>query len=186
MHLSMLSRQGAGEAGHGVGIWHFSKICLQIPCPRANHSSQMQPNSPTQGCTCQKSQGWTQERHNKNRVLKKRRRRRLRKRYLKMNSRCLKLYRAYSVSFNSSTVAWQISLELNSKGLYQSSGKEKENCCFVFPSSIKREIRHFHVVVVQRLQEMYKRAWCTCKVVVLPIQTYWFFAVPVAVAVVVA
>ena len=41
-------------------------------------------------------------------------------------------------------------LELDSKGLYQSSRKEKETCCFVFPSSTKREIRHFHVVVVQR------------------------------------
>ena len=43
-------------------------------------------------------------------------------------------------------------LWMNSKGLFQSSGKEKENCCFVFPSSTKREIRHFHVVVVQRRQ----------------------------------
>ena len=43
-------------------------------------------------------------------------------------------------------------MELYSKGLYQSSGKEKENCCFVFPSATKREIRHFHVVVVQRRQ----------------------------------
>ena len=33
-----------GEAGHGVGIWHFSKICHEIPCPRANHSSQMHKN----------------------------------------------------------------------------------------------------------------------------------------------
>ena len=41
-------------------------------------------------------------------------------------------------------------LELDSKGLYQSSRKEKETCCFGFPSSTKREIRHFHVVVVQR------------------------------------
>ena len=32
------------EAGHGVGIWHFSKICRQIPCPQANHSSQMHKN----------------------------------------------------------------------------------------------------------------------------------------------
>ena len=45
---------------------------------------------------------------------------------------------------------WQLFLELNSKRLYQSSGKEKESCCLVFPSSTKREIRHFHVVVVQR------------------------------------
>ena len=40
-----------GEAGHGVGMWLFSKICNQISCPRANHSSQMQPNFPTLGCT---------------------------------------------------------------------------------------------------------------------------------------
>ena len=53
----------------------------------------------------------------------------------KVNSRCLKRYRA---------------LELNSKGLHQSSGKEKGSCCLVFPSPTKREIRHFHVVVVQR------------------------------------
>ena len=47
---------------------------------------------------------------------------------------------------------WHISLEWNSKRLYQSLGKEKENCCFVIPSSTKREIRRFHVVVVQRRQ----------------------------------
>ena len=45
-----------------------------------------------------------------------------------------------------------MSLELNSKGLYQSSGKEKQDCCFVLPSSTKREIRRFHIVVVQRRQ----------------------------------
>ena len=43
-------------------------------------------------------------------------------------------------------------LELNSIGLYQSLGKEKESCCLVFPSSTKREIRRSHVVVVQRQQ----------------------------------
>ena len=43
-------------------------------------------------------------------------------------------------------------MELNSKGLYQSSGKEKDCCCLVFPSSTKREITHFHVLVVQRRQ----------------------------------
>ena len=36
------------------------------------------------------------------------------------------------------------------EGLYQSSGKRKENDCLVFPSSTKREIMYFHVVVVQR------------------------------------
>ena len=43
-------------------------------------------------------------------------------------------------------------LELNSKGLYQSSGKGKQDGCFVLPSSTKREIRRFHIVVVQRRQ----------------------------------
>ena len=45
---------------------------------------------------------------------------------------------------------WRIFLELNSKGLYQSSEKEKEGHCIVFTSSTKSEIRQFHVVVVQK------------------------------------
>ena len=53
-------------------------------------------------------------------------------------------------------------LDLNSKGLYQSSGKEKESCCLVFPFSTKRE---FHVVVVRRRQRNVQKACCTCKVV---------------------
>ena len=44
---------------------------------------------------------------------------------------------------------WQILLELNSKRLYESSGKERERRCLEFTSSTKQEIRHFHVVVVQ-------------------------------------
>ena len=69
----------------------------------------------------------------------------------KVNSRCLKRYRACSISFNSSNISkffcsWIL------KGLYQSSGKEKESCRLLFTSSTKREIRHFHVVVVQRQQ----------------------------------
>ena len=43
-------------------------------------------------------------------------------------------------------------MESNSKGLHQSSGKEKESCCLLFPPSTKREIRQSHVVVVQRRQ----------------------------------
>ena len=68
-----------------------------------------------------------------------------------MNSRCLKLHRAYSISFNSSNVG-KFFFELSSIGLHQSSRKEKESCCRLFPSSTKREIRQFHVVVVQRRQ----------------------------------
>ena len=40
-------------------------------------------------------------------------------------------------------------LELDAKGLHQSSGKEKQSCCLVFASSLKGEIRKFHVVVLQ-------------------------------------
>ena len=49
-------------------------------------------------------------------------------------------------------------LELNSKGLHQSSGKEKESCCLLVPSSTKREIRQFHVVVVQRRKRNVQRS----------------------------
>ena len=41
-------------------------------------------------------------------------------------------------------------MELNSKRQHQSSGKEKESCCLLAPSSSKRKIRQFHVVVMQR------------------------------------
>ena len=43
---------------------------------------------------------------------------------------------------------WWIFLEFNSKGLYQSSEKEKGSRCLVFTFSTKSEIRQFHVVVV--------------------------------------
>ena len=78
----------------------------------------------------------------------RRRRRRLRKRHLELNLRCLKFYRAYSISSN----VGNFFLEVSSRGLYQSSGKEKGSCFLVFPSSTNREIRHVHVVVVQRRQ----------------------------------
>ena len=81
--------------------------------------------------------------------LKQQRRRRLRKRHLKSEFALLQtLSRLFHLVYF--VKCWQMFLELNSKGLYQSSGKEKESCCLVFPSSTKREIRHFHVVVVQR------------------------------------
>ena len=46
-------------------------------------------------------------------------------------------------------------LELNSKELYQSSEKEKESCCLVFPSSTKREMRHFR----NRKLKQRRRRW---------------------------
>ena len=63
---------------------------------------------------------------------------------------CFKLYHAYCTSFSSSNVG--NFFELNSKRLYRGSEKEKESRCLVFSSSVKREIRQFHVVVVQSLQ----------------------------------
>ena len=46
----------------------------------------------------------------------------------------------------------KIFLELNSKRLYQNSGREKESHCLVFTSSTQREIRHFHVVIMLQQQ----------------------------------
>ena len=43
-NLSMKRQCWSGEAGHGVGIWHFSKIYRQSPCTQANHLTQMHKN----------------------------------------------------------------------------------------------------------------------------------------------
>ena len=68
-------------------------------------------------------------------------------------------------------------LELNSERLHRSSGKERESRRLVFTSSTKLDIRYFHVVVVQWQNTMYKKAWCTCIVVVLPrMKAYWFLS----------
>ena len=83
--------------------------------------------------------------------LSRQRRRRLRKRQLKSEFALLQtLSRLFHLVYF--VKCWQMFLELNSKGLYQSSGKEKESCCLVFPSSTKREFKHFHVAVVQQRQ----------------------------------
>ena len=84
-------------------------------------------------------------------IREKQRRRRVRKRHSKSEFALLQtLSRLFHlVQF---VKFWQMFLELNSKRLYQSSGKGKECRCFVFTSSTKREIRHFHVVVVLRRQ----------------------------------
>ena len=74
---------------------------------------------------------------------------------------------------------------MNSKGLDQNSGKEKESRSLVFTSSTKREIRQFHVVVVQRRQGkvpksvMHVQSCCFANLNLL------FFIVLVAVVVVV-
>ena len=77
---------------------------------------------------------------------------------------------------------------VNSKGLYLRSEKEKENCCLVFTSSIKRETRWFHVVVVQQRQRNVQKSVTHVQSCCFPYLnlTYRFFAVLVAVPVVVA
>ena len=81
--------------------------------------------------------------------LKQLRRRRIQKRHLK------KWIRAASnfIALVPSRLIRQMLaffLEVNFKGLYQSSRKEKDSCRLVFPFSKKREMRHFNVVSVQR------------------------------------
>ena len=67
-----------------------------------------------------------------NRELKQQRRRRLQKRHFKSEFALLQtlsrsLHLVYFVKY------WQMFLELNSKGLYQSSEKEKQSCCLALP-----------------------------------------------------
>ena len=65
---------------------------------------------------------------------------------------------------------WRIFQELNSEGLYRRTRKEKESHCLVF-TSCQREIRHLHVIVMQkRKRNVPKKTWCTCKFVVLLIE----------------
>ena len=110
-------------------------------------------------------------------IKQQRRRRRKRKHHLKSEFALLQsLSRLFHLVWF--VKRWQFFLELNSKGLYQSSGKEKESGCLVFPSSTKRQFRHFHVVVVQQRQRNVQKN-------VIHVQSC-FFAVLVAVAVVLA
>ena len=83
-----------------------------------------------------------------------------------MCSCCFTLYRAYSISFNSSNVG-EFSVELNSEGLYQSLGKEKEGRSLVFTSFTKRKISQFHVVVMQRRQINVPKS-------VVHVRSFWF------------
>ena len=119
------------------------------------------------------------------RELNQRRRRRLRKRHFKSE---FALPQTLSRSFHlvQFVNSCQTFLELNSKGLYQSSGKEKESSR-MFPSSTKREIRLVHVVVVQRrLRNVQKSVMHVQSCCSANLNLLLFFAIVVAVAVVVA
>ena len=80
-----------------------------------------------------------------------------------MNSLCLKLYHAYSNSFSSSNVGkcfWSWILKTVSKF----RKRKGRSLSLVFTSSTKREIRHFHVVVVQRRRRNVQKkhdSWAT-------------------------
>ena len=131
---------------------------------------------------------WSPKRSTTIRSSSNNRRRRLRKRHLKSKVALLQTISSL-VHLVQLLKCWQLFLELNSKRLYQSSGKEKETRCLVFPpSSTKREMRHFHVVVVQRrlrnVQKSVMHVQSRCFVNLN--QLLFFFAVLVAVAVVVA
>ena len=98
----------------------------------------------------------------------------------KKNFRCFKLYLVYSVSFNSSNVGkffWSWILRL-----YRGSRKEIENRCPMSTSSTKREIRHFHVVVVQWRQRnvqksvMYLQSCCFASLNLLLVDVTVVFA----------
>ena len=83
--------------------------------------------------------------------LKQQRRRQLRRPHLKSEVALLQtLSRLFHVV--QFVKCWHFFLQINSKRLYQSSGKEKECRRLVFTSSPKRVIMHFHPVVVHRQQ----------------------------------
>ena len=77
---------------------------------------------------------------------------------------------------------------LTPKGLYLSLESEKENYCVVFTYSIKREreIRKFHVAVVQRRLRNVQKSVMAVQSCCFAILTYYFFAVLFAIALVVA
>ena len=100
----------------------------------------------------------------------------------KVSTHFFSLYRDYGNSFtlsHASEVFWRwISINVP----YPSSWREWVlSFTGLFTSFTKREIRHFHAGSrAVDGKEMYKKAWCTCKVVVLPCQTiaYLTFSSP--------
>ena len=62
----------------------------------------------------------------------------------------------------------EASWEVISWGPHARLERERKICRRLFTSSMKRKIRHFHVEVVRwRQRNVQKKAWCTCKIVVL-------------------
>ena len=85
-----------------------------------------------------------------------------------MNSRFFQI-RSHLLQFAENVKCRKISLEVISWGSYSSLERERKIRRCLFTSSIKREIRYFHELVVQRRQwnVQKKKVWWTCKVVLL-------------------
>ena len=75
----------------------------------------------------------------------------------KVNSRYLKFYHAYS--------KWQMTFEVKFQRTVSKFRKRKKKLLSCVPVLDKREIRPFHVVLMQRPLRNVQRAWCTCKAV---------------------
>ena len=135
-----------------------------VPLPHQNHSSMVLNAKDLQTSIISDTT------HNAHlfgniREFMQRRLRRQRKRHLQSEFALLPQTWSHLLHLVKFVKCWQSFLQLNSNWLHQSSGKER--CCFLFPSSTKREIRQFHVAVVQRRQRNVQKTCCTCKVVVL-------------------
>ena len=85
-----------------------------------------------------------------------------------MNLHSFSLYSDYSYPLTLSIVG-EPSWSWISRGHTQAQIEKKIRRC-LFTSSIKREMRYFHVVVVQKLERNVQKVWCTCEVVVLLIK----------------
>ena len=85
-----------------------------------------------------------------------------------MNLHSFSLYSDYSYPLTLSIVG-EPSWSWISRGHIQAQIEKKIRRC-LFTSSIKPEMRHFHVVVVQKLERNVQKVWCTCEVVVLLIK----------------
>ena len=87
---------------------------------------------------------------------------------LKLNWRWFKLFHAYSISFNSSNVGkffWRWILKAVSK--FRNRKRKSFCCCSRSPQNVK--IGTLTLKSCSDGKEMYKKAWCTSKIVVLPI-----------------
>ena len=89
-------------------------------------------------------------------------------------SRCFKLNRAYSISFNSSSVGNLFRRWILTDCIDVQEKKEK---VVVLRSRLPQNVKlgSFTLWLCNDGQEMYKKAWKKCKVVILLIQTYCFF-----------